>query len=186
MSRIPRIFCNSKIYHIILKGIDNQDVFYDDQDRYVFLEDILKSQKKYTYNVLAYCLMNNHIHMVIQVEDSLLSKAIQSLTIRYVYYFNKKYDREGPFVRNRFKSKIIVNKDYFLKVCRYVHRNPEKANIAKTNKYKWSSYNDYLSGKGITKTDILLYCFNNNIKDFIKFTLKNESLEEILIILKIL
>ena len=179
MSRIPRIFCNSKIYHIILKGIDNQDVFYDDQDRYVFLEDILKSQKKYTYNVLAYCLMNNHIHMVIQVEDSLLSKAIQSLTIRYVYYFNKKYDREGPFVRNRFKSKIIANKDYFLKVCRYVHRNPEKANIAKTNKYKWSSYNDYLSGKGITKTDILLYYFNNNIKDFIKFTLKNESLEEI-------
>ena len=101
MPRNPRTFCDSKVYHIILKDIDNQDVFYDDQDRYVFLENILRSQKKYKYSVFAYCLMNNHIHMIIQVDDSLLSKAIQSLTIRYVYYFNKKYDRVGPFVRNR-------------------------------------------------------------------------------------
>ena len=179
MPRNLRIFCHSKIYHIILKGIDNQDIFYDNQDRYVFLENIKKSQKNYTYNVLAYCLMNNHVHMVIQVENDLLSKAIQSLTIRYVYYFNKKYDREGPFVRNRFKSKIIENPNYFLKVCRYVHRNPEKANINKTEKYKWSSYNDYISGKGITKTKILLHYFNNNINDFVKFTLQKESLEEI-------
>lgn len=179
MPRNLRIFCNSKIYHIILKGIDNQDIFYDNQDRYVFLENIKKSQKKYTYNVLAYCLMNNHVHMVIQVENDLLSKAIQSLTIRYVYYFNKKYDREGPFVRNRFKSKIIENLSYFLKVCRYVHRNPEKANINKTEKYKWSSYNDYISGEGITKTKILLNYFNNNINDFVKFTLQKESLEEV-------
>ena len=179
MPRNPRTFCDSKVYHIILKGIDNQDVFYDDQDRYVFLENILRSQKKYKYSVFAYCLMNNHIHMIIQVDDSLLSKAIQSLTIRYVYYFNKKYDRVGPFVRNRFKSKKVESKNYFLKVCRYVHRNPEKANIEKTEKYKWSSYNDYISGKGITKTDVLLYYFNNNINDFIKFTLQNETLEEI-------
>ena len=80
---------------------------------------------------------------------------------------------------NRFKSKKVESKNYFLKVCRYVHRNPEKANIEKTEKYKWSSYNDYISGKGITKTDVLLYYFNNNINDFIKFTLQNETLEEI-------
>lgn len=179
MPRTPRAFCDSKVYHVILKGIDNQDIFYDDQDRYVFLENISKSKKKYTYKVFAYCLMNNHIHMVIQVEDVLLSKAIQSLTIRYVYYFNNKYEREGPFVRNRFKSKVIESKDYFLEVCRYVHRNPENANIEKTENYKWSSFNDYINGKGITCTDLLLYYFNNSITDFVKYTLKCENLEYI-------
>ncbi len=179
MPRTPRTFCDSKVYHVILKGIDNQDIFYDDQDRYVFLDNIVESRKKYTYKLLAYCLMNNHVHMVIQVEDFLLSKAIQSLTIRYVYYFNKKYEREGHFVRDRFKSKMIEGKAYFLEVCRYVHRNPEKANINKTENYKWSSYNDYISGKGITSTDLLLHYFNNNITDFIKYTLKAENLDDI-------
>ena len=75
--------------------------------------------------------MSNHVHMVIEVPNENLSKAIQSLTIRYVSYFNKKYDRKGPFVQNRFKSKNIENQRYFLEVCRYVHRNPEKQELKK-------------------------------------------------------
>ena len=74
---------------------------------------------------------------------------------------------------------MIESKAYFLEVCRYVHRNPEKANINKTENYKWSSYNDYISGKGITSTDLLLHYFNNNITDFIKYTLKAENLDDI-------
>ena len=181
MPRAPRTFCDSKIYHIIIKGIDNQDIFYDNQDRCVFLENIRKSQKQYTYTVFAYCLMNNHVHMVIRVDDNLLSKSIQSLTVRYVYYFNKKYNREGPFVRNRFKSKKVQTKDYFLEVCRYVHRNPEKANVEKTENYRWSSYKDYvtLNKKGITSTDVLMYYFNNNRYEFEKYTLGIEKSYEI-------
>lgn len=179
MPRQLRVFSNSKVYHIILKGIDNQNIFYDDEDRIVFLENISKSKEKFKYKVYAYCLMDNHVHLVIQVDDKFLSKAMQSLTIRYVYYFNKKYDREGPLVRNRFKSKQIENQSYFLEVCRYIHRNPEKANIEKTQNYMWSSYLEYIEEEKIVSTKILMYYFNYNLTQFIKYTLKGEENEEL-------
>ena len=144
MSKYLREFSNSKIYHIIIKGIDESTIFYDDEDRNVFLNKLRISKKKYKYKVLAYCLMSNHVHLVISIENENLSKGIQSLIIRYASYFNKKYDHKGPFVQNRFKSKNIENLDYFLKVCRYVHRNPEKAGIERLDKYKWSSYHEYI------------------------------------------
>ncbi len=179
MSRQLRRFSKSNIYHIIIKGIDDSNIFYDDMDRNVFLEKIKLTQKNFNYRVYAYCLMNNHVHMVIGVKDEFLSKAIQSLTIRYVSYFNKKYDRKGPFVQNRFKSKNIENLKYFLDVCRYIHRNPEKAKIEKTNNYKWSSYKEYLGKEKIITKNLLMHYFNNDINAFIKYTLKEDTFIEI-------
>ena len=75
--------------------------------------------------------MDNHIHMVIRIEKEFLSKAMQTLMIRYVHYFNKKYKRTGTLLQNRFKSKNVENQRYFLEVCKYVHRNPENAGITK-------------------------------------------------------
>ena len=88
--------------------------------------------------------MDNHIHLVIRIEDEFLSKAMQSLSIRYSQYFNYKYERTGPFFQNRFKSKNVENLKYFLEVCRYIHRNPEKAKMSKTEDYDWSSYKEYI------------------------------------------
>ena len=133
MTRQIREFSNSNVYHIIIKGNNDSVIFYDDMDRNVFLDRIKLTKDEFKYKVYAYCLMSNHVHLVIEVPNEHLSKAIQSLTIRYVNYFNKKYDRKGPFVQNRFKSKNIENQRYFLEVCRYVHRNPEKAGIEKTS-----------------------------------------------------
>lgn len=178
MPRQLRTFSNSNVYHIIIKGIDDSDIFYDDMDRNVFLEKVKLTKKEFKYKIYAYCLMSNHVHMVIEVSKDSLSKAIQSLTIRYVSYFNKKYDRKGPFVQNRFKSKNIENQRYFLEVCRYVHRNPEKAGIEKTNKYKWSSYKEYIGKEKIIDKKILLYYLNDDITEFIKYTTKTENIEE--------
>lgn len=144
MGRQLRRFSCSKTYHVIIKGIDDQNIFYEDNDRNFFLKQILITKKEYNYSVYSYCLMGNHVHMVIKIEDEFLSKAIQSLLVRYVKYFNQKYLRKGPLVQNRFKSKNVENLEYFLEVCRYVHRNPEKAGIALTQNYKWSSYHEYL------------------------------------------
>ena len=180
MTRHLRKFSNSKIYHIIIKGIDAEDIFYDDMDRNVFLEKIKLTKKEFNYEVYAYCLMTNHVHMVIKVLDEDLSRAVQSLTIRYVSYFNKKYDRKGPFVQNRFNSKNIENQKYFLEVCRYVHRNPEKANLEKTNKYKWSSYREYIGNEKIINRKVLLHYFGNNIENFISYTNKVESVSEMI------
>ena len=180
MTRIIRTFSKSNVYHIIIKGCNDGVIFYDNMDRNVFLDRMKLTKKEFEYKIYAYCLMSNHVHMVIDIKPENLSKAIQSLTIRYVSYFNKKYDRKGPFVQNRFKSKNIENQRYFLEVCRYVHRNPEKAGIEKTNRYKWSSYQEYIGKENIIEKNTLLYYLNDNIENFIKYTNKVESINEIM------
>ena len=179
MSRTPRRFGKSKTYHIILKGIDNQEIFYDNQDRQIFLKQLLITKKQYIYNIYAYCLMDNHVHMIIKSENEILSKAIQNLMGRYVQYFNKKYKRIGPLVQSRFKSKNIETQRYFLEVCRYVHRNPENAGFAKTEDYEWSSYKEYIGKEKIVDKNTLLHYFDNDINNFIEYTIKNDKNIEI-------
>lgn len=179
MSRPLRRLGRSQVYHIILKGIDNQDIFYDNLDRKFFLKQISITKKDFNYLVYAYCLMTNHVHMVIKCKNDLLSKAIQSLVIRYVHYFNKKYSRKGSLVQDRFKSKNVETPKYFLEVCRYVHRNPEKAGIALTQNYEWSSYREYLGQEKIIDKQHLLYYFNNNLNKFIDYTTKTIGIDSI-------
>jgi len=179
LTKILRSYSNSKIYHIILKGIDNQDIFYEDQDRRVFLKKLALTKKEYDNKIYAYCLMDNHIHLVIRIEKEFLSKAIQSLMIRYVQYFNRKYKRIGTLVQSRFKSRNVENQRYFLEVCRYVHRNPENAGMAKTENYQWSSYQEYLGKAKIIDKNVLLHYLDNDINEFIKYTAKNDVYENL-------
>ena len=174
MTKILRSYSNSKTYHIIFKGIDNQNLFYDEQDRRIFLKKLALTKEEYDNKIYAYCLMDNHVHMVIRIEKEFLSKAMQTLMIRYVHYFNKKYKRTGTLVQNRFKSKNVENQRYFLEVCRYVHRNPENAGMAKTEEYKWSSYHEYLGKATIIDKKVLLHYLNDDINEFIKYTSKND------------
>ena len=88
--------------------------------------------------------MSNHVHLVVYDKNQNISIAMQSLSVRYVSYFNKKYGRIGNLVQGRFFSKNIMNKVYLLNVSRYIHQNPEKAQIAHTEDYKWSSYHEFL------------------------------------------
>lgn len=169
-----RTYSTSKTYHIIFKGIDNQNIFYEDQDREIFLKQLLITKKKFEYKVCAYCLMDNHVHLVIIIEDKFLSKAMQNLIIRYAHYFNKKYQRVGPFLQNRFKSKNIENQMYFIKACRYVHRNPKNAEICEVEDYKWSSYREYIGKEKIVDKKILLHYFNNQIEEFVEYTQKDK------------
>ena len=170
MPRPLRIYSYSKIYHIILKGIDSQDIFYSDQDRNFFLKQLSITKQEYNNQIYAYCLMANHVHLVFKAEDEILSKSIQKISISYAQYFNKKYKKTGSLFQDRFKSKRVEDKDYFLEVCRYVHRNPENAGISKTKDYKWSSYKEYIGKEKIIDKNVLLHYFNNNIDEFQRYT----------------
>ena len=172
MPRPPRLYSNSKIYHIILKGIDDQDIFYDDRDREYFLKQISITKAEFNYMLYSYSLMSNHVHLVIKCQDVFLSKCIQSLLIRYVYYFNKKYKRKGPLVQSRFKSKQVESLQYFIDVCRYVHRNPENAGIELTQNYKWSSYREYTGRKKLIDKETLLHYYEDDVNKFIEDTIK--------------
>ena len=144
MPRIARDYNKLKVYHTIIRGIDKQDIFYSEKDRIKFIEIIKDTKEKYNYELYAYCLMDNHVHLVIYDKNEEISKMMQSIEISYVRYFNQKYERTGHLFQNRFFSKKVEDREYLKMLCRYIHQNPLKAGVAKTEEYKWSSYNKYL------------------------------------------
>lgn len=173
MPRIMRQISSTKVYHLILRGIDKQDIFLSEKDYNKFLEILKETKKQYEYDIYSYCLMNNHVHMIIYDKYDELPKIMQSIAIRYSIYFNKKYNRVGHLFQNRYLSKEIEDREYLKTACRYIHQNPQKAEIEKTENYKWSSYQEYIGKKSIINTNMLLLLFNKNEdeakKEFIKF-----------------
>lgn len=143
MPRISRKTSKTNVYHIILRGIDKQNIFLEEKDYTKFLNLLKLTKNKYQYELYVYCLMSNHVHIVINDKENNLSTIIQSIGIRYSVYFNKKYNRIGHLFQNRFLSKNVETKDYLMRLCKYIHQNPVKAGISTVEKYKWSSYQEY-------------------------------------------
>ena len=172
MARVSRILSNSGIYHIIIRGVDRQDIFLDDIDRKKFLKELKNGMDEYKYEVYAYCLMNNHIHLLIKDNEGKISKMIQSISIKYVSYFNKKYERAGHLFQNRFVSKCIETEGSLLRVQKYIHQNPQIAGIAKTDKYVWSSYKEYVTKPVICNTSVILSVWGDkDLNGFAEYTL---------------
>ncbi len=173
LPRIARDYSEIKVYHIIIRGIDKQEIFFDEDDRYKFMNIIENTKEKYKYEIYSYCLMDNHVHFVIYDKQDKISKIMQSIQISYALYFNRKYERTGHLFQNRFFSKKIEDRDYLKVVCRYIHQNPLKAGIGRTEEYKWSSYKEYIKKSRIISSKLLLSIFSEDIenakKEFIKY-----------------
>src|SRR6056297_803397 len=143
MARQARKRSSTVIYHVMLRGIDRKDIFLDDEDRRKFLESIIKAKKKGKFKIYGYCLMDNHIHMLIK-EDEEIGKIIKRITVGYVGWHNKRHERTGHLFQNRYLSEPVETEDYFITVLRYIHQNPIKAGIvSRLSDYKWSSYDKY-------------------------------------------
>ena len=145
MARLPRRRSYSNIYHIMIRGINKQKIFFDNMDYGYFLKVLKKNKEKYGFSLLAFCLMPNHVHIMGLDRENKLSEMMKVVEITYAFYFNKKYDRVGYVFQSRFKSKGINDPEYFESVIKYIHQNPEKAGIETIEKYKWSSYRFYLN-----------------------------------------
>lgn len=173
MPRMARRKSSTKVYHIILRGNAKQDIFLDKQDYCKFVKEICNTKEKYQYKLYAYCLMTNHVHLIIYDEYDNFSKSLQSLTISYSSYWNKKYERVGHLFQNRFLSKNVETGEYLKNLCRYIHQNPSKSRIAKMEEYKWSSYKEYIKDSKIIEERQILALFNKNkqdaVRDFIEF-----------------
>ncbi len=143
MPRQARVRSITGIYHIMLRGIDKRDVLLDNEDKLKFLENIEKAKEKGKFKVLGYCLMDNHIHMLLK-EDEGIGTSIKRITVGYVGWHNKKYDRTGHLFQNRYLSEPVNNEEYLLTVLRYIHQNPVKARIVSdVRDYSWISFGDY-------------------------------------------
>ncbi len=174
MPRTARRKSESGIYHIILRGINKKTIFHDDEDRKKFLYTLNKFKEKCDYNIYAYCIMSNHMHLLLKVNKEPLGNIMRRLAASYVYWYNNKYERIGNLFQDRFKSEPVETDSYLLTVVRYIHQNPMKAGISKDVKgYYWSSYHDYFTEGGITDTDFILNIFKQGkvsaINQFISF-----------------
>lgn len=168
MPRQARRVSNNGIYHIILRGNNQQQIFEDPDDYLKFIEILKECKKISEYQIFAFCLMGNHIHLLIKPTKENLEKILKRIGIRYVYWYNRKYNRVGHLFQDRFKSESVDADRYFLTVLRYIHQNPVKAGISNIN-YKFSSYNDYIrmTHEELTDVDFLFDMINR--KNFIAF-----------------
>lgn len=163
MPRQARKKSKSGIYHIMLRGINQQILFEDDEDRAKFLDTIKKYKQSSGYCVLGYCLMDNHVHLLIKEGNELLENTMKRIGVSYVFWYNWKYKRSGHLFQDRFKSEPIEDDRYLLTVLKYIHQNPVKAGLAADlTEYKWSSYSEYISIPRIVDSAFVLGIFQNN------------------------
>ncbi|MBY7145011.1 transposase [Virgibacillus sp. NKC19-3] len=163
MPRKARRPSRNGIYHIMLRGINRQTIFEDDEDKLRLLETIKRFKRISKIKIYAYCLMDNHVHLLIKETDETVSKAIQRISSSYVYWYNNKYERSGHLFQGRFKSENVETLPYFLTVLRYIHHNPIKAGLAnQIFDCKWTSINEYLAHAHIVDVDFSLNLFSPN------------------------
>ncbi len=141
MARPLRIEYDGALYHVTSRGNEKKPIFKDDADRSVFLDTLHKVNKKYNWICHAYCLMNNHYHLVIETSDGNLSKGMRQLNGVYTQLFNKRHKRVGHIFQGRYKAILIQKESHLLEVCRYVVLNPVRAkSVKRPEEWTWSSY----------------------------------------------
>lgn len=141
MPRHAREKAESGIFHVMLRGIDRQVIFQDDEDCEKFLQSLAACQKATPFALYAYCLMGNHVHLLLQEGETPLPLIFRRLGPKYVRWYNWKYDRTGYLFQGRFKSEAVKDDAQFLAVLRYIYQNPVKAGLCpRPEDYLWSDY----------------------------------------------
>ena len=145
MPRRARQISETGIYHIVLRGVNRQTIFEDEEDNERYLSLLKRYKEICGYKLYAYCLMSNHIHLLLKAENESISVIVQRIASSYVHWYNLKYCRVGHLYQSRFSSEPIDNDRYFLAVLRYIHQNPVHAGLCKdATDYRYSSHRDYI------------------------------------------
>ncbi|MCM0650009.1 transposase [Clostridium swellfunianum] len=156
MPRIARVKMHGAIYHIMARSISEVDLFKTDEDRKKYMFLIKEYQEVYNFKVYAYCLMKNHVHLIIDSNGADISKIMHCINFKYARYFNTRHKRHGHLFQDRFKSKIVEDDRYLIALSAYIHNNPLDIRGYEDcpEKYYYSSLAVYL-GLRNDKFDIL-------------------------------
>jgi len=165
MPRKPREKSESGIYHIMLRGANRQEIFHDDEDCLKFLETLEKYKKQTEVKIYGWCLMGNHIHLLLGEGNEDISVTMKRIGVSYAWYYNWKYNTVGHLFQDRFKSEIVERDAYLMTVIRYIHQNPVKAGLVKKlADWKWSSCIGYYGGdtypQGLLDSELILGMFS--------------------------
>lgn len=199
MPRLPRNYIKTSFFHVMTQGINKSYIFDNPKDIKYYINIIYKLKQEHKIKIIAYCIMNNHAHILIEAEDiKMLSKYMQRLNTKYAKYYNTKYKRVGYVFRNRYKSEGIYSKKQLYNCMKYIYDNPVKAGICKiASDYPYSNYqkihedltDDYNFidiDKDVEKIcNIVIQNFlqQNNI-DFINLINSKTKLKELITLLK--
>lgn len=172
MPRTARKQSESSIYHVINRGEGKQIIFEDDADRSFFMKRLAVLLDEEGGKLLAWCLMDNHFHLLICIPHNHLDKVMHRLQAGYAGYFNRVHGHDGAVFAGRFKSEPVETDEYLMTVVRYIHENPRKAGIRNGLSYRWSSYREYCNQKGYADTAFVLGVFGG-ITEFETFHTAN-------------
>jgi putative transposase len=165
MARRPRIQLAGALYHVIFRGNERRVLFHDDRDRRRFLQNLAERIPPYDIRLFLYCLMSNHVHLLLETPRGNLSGFMGSLLTSYSTYFNLRHRRSGHLTQGRFTSPLVERNNYLLRLSRYIHLNPVRVKglsrlplnerRARLRRYPWSSYRAYT---GLAETPEWLDC----------------------------
>ena len=161
MSRISRKCYASNYFHVMVKGIGFENIFNEKRYKEKYIKTLISTSNSNNARVLAYCIMNNHAHILFYVDDiSDLSKIMSSLNTKYAIYYNKTNDRNGYVFRDRYRCENIYTQNYLENCIRYIHKNPVKANMcSREDEYEYSTYNQYANKNGIIDDEVIELAF---------------------------
>ena len=169
MPRLARKNLNTPFLHIMIQGVNKEYIFNENKYIEKYLEIIDKEKENYNFTILAYCIMNNHAHFLVYVEDiKNFGKFMQKLNLIYAQMYNKEKNRCGVLFRNRYQAEPIYDIKYLINCIKYIFNNPVKANIvSRYEDYKYSNYKDYKYNSGVTKSKIMKELFGSKY-DYLK------------------
>ena len=148
MARPLRIEYPGAFYHVMNRGQARRNIFMEDKGRQSFLGLLADIARLWKVEIYAYCLMDNHYHLLLSTPIGGLSRAMRHLDGIYTQSFNRVHHRDGPLFRGRYKAILIDAEEYFLSVVRYIHQNPVGAGtVSDIDRYRWSSHWEYLNNK---------------------------------------
>ena len=146
MPRQARLLLDNGCYHVITRSNQRQTIFKEQDDFNIYLELRYRYKKRYNSKIYGFCLMNNHVHLV--MESDKLSKAMHGINLSYAQYFKYKYRTTGHFWQDRYKSFVIQRDRYIINCITYIEYNPVRAEIvSRPEEYPWSSYTARILGK---------------------------------------
>jgi putative transposase len=154
MARRPRLFAAGLLYHVIVRGNQRQKTFTAESDYQAYIERLARYRKKYDYVLHAYCLMPNHVHLLVESSEQPLAKFMQGLQQSYSQYFNLRHRKTGHVFEGRYKAILCQKDQYLLQLIRYIHLNPVRAGMVRSpERYRYSGDHVYLQGKATETID---------------------------------
>lgn len=159
MPRSARVKSETGIYHVMLRGINQTQLFYDDEDRIAFMDRLKRYRDECGFSLYAYCLMGNHVHILLNENEWELSLIIKRIALSYSFWFNSKYDRNGYLFQGRYKREAVTSDKYLLTVVRYIHNNPVQVGEPIT---LWTSHDEYMNSPRIVDTSLVMGMFDDD------------------------